>query len=90
MNIHPVDKLAGELLKQRRKELGLSQSFLGSSIDVSFQQIQKYERGINRMAASCLLELAIILKVPVSYFFEETLLRLERRIAVKRKSDRRN
>lgn len=51
--------------------LGLSQTRLGESVGLTFQQIQKYERGANRMGASRLFELASVLDVPISYFFAE-------------------
>lgn len=68
---HPVDIHVGSRLRLRRMMLGLSQSRLGESVGLTFQQIQKYERGANRMGASRLYELARILDVPISYFFEE-------------------
>lgn len=68
---HPVDIHVGQRLRLRRMMLGLSQSRLGESVGLTFQQIQKYERGANRMGASRLYELAGVLDVPVSYFFAE-------------------
>lgn len=71
MNIpHPVDIHVGRRLRQKRTFLGLSQEAVGKQIGVTFQQIQKYERGINRMGASRLYDFAKALGVPVSYFFE--------------------
>jgi transcriptional regulator with XRE-family HTH domain len=67
---HPVDIYAGKKLRLKRTILGLSQESLGNSIGVTFQQIQKYERGINRMSSSRLFEFSKVLKVPVAYFFE--------------------
>ena len=55
----------------RRNLLGLSQGTLGKDIGVSFQQVQKYERGVNRIGASRLFNLSQVLDVPVSYFFED-------------------
>ena len=68
---HPIDVHVGKRLRMRRTILGMSQETIGKSIGVSFQQIQKYERGINRMGASRLFEFSKILSVPVSYFFDE-------------------
>lgn len=68
---HPVDTHVGKRLRLRRSMLGMSQDHLGKEIGVTFQQIQKYERGVNRIGSSRLYSFAQILKVPVSYFFEE-------------------
>ena len=67
---HPVDVHVGRRLRLKRTILGLSQEAVGKEIGVTFQQIQKYERGINRMGASRLYDFAKALGVPVSYFFE--------------------
>jgi len=67
---HPVDIHVGKQLRMRRVILGLSQEAIGKSIGITFQQVQKYERGINRMGSSRLFELSKYLTVPVSYFFE--------------------
>lgn len=66
----PVDKHVGARIRLRRKLLGLSQSALGDALGLTFQQIQKYERGGNRVSASKLYDAAKTLGVPVSYFFE--------------------
>lgn len=66
---HPTDILVGQQLRRQRTLLGMSQERLGSLLGVTYQQIQKYERGINRVGSSRLQELARILNVPVSYFF---------------------
>ncbi len=68
---HHVDVHVGKRLRLRRTILGLSQEAIGNAIGVTFQQVQKYERGVNRMGASRLFEFSKILSVPVSYFFEE-------------------
>lgn len=68
---HPIDILVGQRLKLRRTILGLSQTEVANTIDVTFQQIQKYERGANRISASTLYRFAIALGVSVSYFFED-------------------
>jgi transcriptional regulator with XRE-family HTH domain len=67
---HPVDVHVGRRLRLKRTILGLSQDSVGKEIGVTFQQIQKYERGINRMGASRLYDFAKALGVNVSYFFE--------------------
>lgn len=67
---HPVDVYVGKRLRLKRTLQGLSQEAIGNAIGVTFQQIQKYERGINRMGASRLFDFARALGVPVSYFFE--------------------
>jgi transcriptional regulator with XRE-family HTH domain len=68
---HPVDVHTGLRLRQRRSLLGMSQTMLGDAVGLTFQQIQKYERGSNRMGSSRLFEFAKVLDVPVSYFFDE-------------------
>jgi transcriptional regulator with XRE-family HTH domain len=67
----PVDIHVGRRLRLRRNLLGLSQEQLGRATGLTFQQIQKYERGTNRMGASRLFQLAGLLNVPVAYFFDE-------------------
>ena len=66
----PVDVHVGRRLRQRRTLLGMSQEKLAQAFGVSFQQVQKYERGANRISASRLYLLTNILDVPVTYFFE--------------------
>ena len=68
---HPVDVPVGVRVRQRRTLLGMSQEKLGSAVGLTFQQIQKYERGANRIGASRLYEFSKVLDVPVSYFFED-------------------
>ena len=68
---HPVDVHVGLRMRQRRALLGMSQTALGNSVGLTFQQVQKYERGSNRMGSSRLYEFAKVLDVPVSYFFDE-------------------
>jgi transcriptional regulator with XRE-family HTH domain len=68
---HPVDIHVGARLRQRRNLVGLSQIKLSESVGLTFQQIQKYERGTNRISSSRLYEFAKVLAVPVSYFFDE-------------------
>lgn len=67
---HPVDVYVGKRLRMRRTILGMSQEAIGNAIGVTFQQIQKYERGINRMGSSRLYGFSRLLSVPVAYFFE--------------------
>lgn len=73
MSVHPVDVHVGKRLRLRRTMLGMSQDSIGKGIGVTFQQIQKYERGVNQIGPSKLLELAKILGVNVSYFFDDML-----------------
>ena len=68
---HPIDVSVGCQLRQARKSRGLSQAALGEAIGISFQQVQKYERGYNRVSASKLAEAALFLEVPIQYFFAE-------------------
>ena len=68
---NPIDVHVGNRLRQRRTLLGMSQEKLGEAIGLTFQQVQKYERGMNRIGSSRLFDLARVLDVPVSYFFEE-------------------
>ena len=68
--LHPVDVYVGALIKERRKELGASQARLSQSLGMTFQQIQKYESGINRVSCSILVEIAVVLGVRPSYFLD--------------------
>lgn len=67
----PMDALVGTRLRSRRKQLRMSQERLGKEIGVSFQQVQKYENGTNRIGAGRLAEISKVLDVPVAYFFTE-------------------
>lgn len=67
-----IDKLVSRKLKMRRMMLGLSQEEVGQAVDVSIQQIQKYEKARNRIASGKLFTLAKFLKVPINYFFENS------------------
>ncbi|MEE7455304.1 transcriptional regulator [Methylorubrum populi] len=67
-----VDRLVGERIVALRKARGLSQTALGLAIGVTFQQVQKYEKGANRVGAGRLREIARLLEVPVSTFFDES------------------
>ena len=67
---NPVDLHVGARVRMRRKFLNLSQETLATALELTFQQVQKYERGANRISASKLHEIAVTLKVPIQYFFE--------------------
>lgn len=66
---NPVDIHVGKRIQLRRKLLGLSQEKLGNMLGLTFQQVQKYERGKNRVGASRLWDISKVLNVPVSFFF---------------------
>jgi transcriptional regulator with XRE-family HTH domain len=68
---HPTDVRVGRLLRERRLELGITQERLGSLLGVTYQQVQKYERGTNRIGSSRLHQLCGILGVRASFFFDE-------------------
>ncbi len=68
---NPIDIHVGSRIRLRRTMIGMSQEKLGDSLGITFQQIQKYEKGSNRVGASRLQNLAGILNVPVSFFFED-------------------
>ena len=70
---HPVDVHVGARMRQRRTLLGMSQEKLGTAVGLTFQQIQKYERGSIRIGSSRLFQFAKVLDVSVSYFFAEML-----------------
>jgi transcriptional regulator with XRE-family HTH domain len=67
---NPIDKHVGSRVRMRRMMLGMSQEKLGERLGLTFQQVQKYEKGTNRIGASRLQQIAAILSVPVSFFFE--------------------
>ena len=69
-NAERVDNHVGSMFRTRRQELGLSQTAVAERLGVTFQQVQKYERGMNRISASRLHDLCEILGVPVEYFFD--------------------
>jgi transcriptional regulator with XRE-family HTH domain len=66
----PTDRHVGARVRMRRMMLGMSQTKLGDAIGLTFQQVQKYEKGTNRIGASRLQHIAHILQVPVPFFFE--------------------
>src|SRR4026209_2157183 len=67
---NPIDKHVGSRVRMRRMMLAMSQEKLGDALGLTFQQVQKYEKGTNRIGASRLQQISNILKVPVSFFFE--------------------
>jgi len=67
---NPTDKHVGSRVRMRRMMLSMSQEKLGDALGLTFQQVQKYEKGTNRIGASRLQQIAHILQVPVSFFFE--------------------
>lgn len=68
---NPVDTHVGSRVRLRRMLLGMSQERLGEAMGLTFQQVQKYEKGVNRIGASRLFQISKILDVPVQFFFEE-------------------
>ena len=69
-NPQPVDRHVGVRVRMRRMMVGMSQEKLGDACGITFQQIQKYEKGTNRMGASRLHQIARVLEVPVEFFYE--------------------
>ena len=69
---NPIDKHVGSRVRMRRMMLGMSQSTLAAGLDLTFQQVQKYEKGTNRISASRLQHISQILQLPVTFFFEGT------------------
>ena len=67
---NPVDRYVGSRVRMRRIMLGMSQEKLGDALGLTFQQIQKYEKGTNRVGASRIQQISEILQVPVSFLFE--------------------
>ena len=67
---NPIDVYVGRRVRMRRIEVDISQQVLGSHLDLTFQQIQKYEKGMNRIGASRLQQIGKTLQVPAAYFFE--------------------
>src|SRR5258708_9161704 len=67
---NPIDKHVGNRVRMRRLMLSMSQSQLGDGLGLTFQQVQKYEKGTNRMGASRLQQISHILQVPVEFFFD--------------------
>ncbi|MCA8867749.1 MAG: helix-turn-helix transcriptional regulator [Rhodobacteraceae bacterium] len=67
---HPVDVHVGKRIRHRRWMVGMTQQQLGEAVGIKFQQIQKYETGMNRVSASRLWDIAHAMEVPISFFFE--------------------
>lgn len=67
----PIDVHVGTRIRLRRTLLGMSQERLGEALGLTFQQVQKYERGVNRVGASRLFDLSRVLDVPISFFFDD-------------------
>ncbi len=68
---HPVDVYVGARVRLRRKLLGMTQTKLGDALGLTFQQVQKYEKGANRIGSSRLYDLARVFDVPIEHFFED-------------------
>ncbi|MFC3691184.1 helix-turn-helix domain-containing protein [Chenggangzhangella methanolivorans] len=68
---NPIDKHVGSRVRMRRVLIGMSQEKLGEALGITFQQIQKYEKGTNRIGASRMQQISTVMGVPVSYFFED-------------------
>ena len=69
--LSPIDVHVGSRVRLRRMLLGMSQERLGDALGLTFQQVQKYERGVNRVSASRLFDLSRVLDVPISFFFDD-------------------
>src|SRR3954464_42214 len=69
---NPVDRHVGSRVRMRRMLIGMSQEKLGAALGITFQQIQKYEKGTNRIGASRLHQIARVLNTPVAFFFEDS------------------
>jgi transcriptional regulator with XRE-family HTH domain len=68
---NPIDVHVGSRIRLRRTLLGMSQERLGEALGLTFQQVQKYERGVNRVGASRLFDLSRVLDVPISFFYDD-------------------
>ncbi len=66
---HPIDVMVGKRIRLRRLQLSMSQGGLADRLGISFQQVQKYEKGTNRVSSSRLYDIADILNVPITFFF---------------------
>lgn len=72
MQAHEIDKVVGERMRHRRQQLGLSQGALGEAVGLTFQQIQKYERGKNRVSAGKLVKIAEVLQIAPASLLPDT------------------
>jgi transcriptional regulator with XRE-family HTH domain len=79
---NPVDKHVGSRVRMRRRMLAMSQGKLGDALGLTFQQVQKYEKGTNRIGAGRLQEISHILQVPIAFFYEDALDGTARRVSV--------
>jgi transcriptional regulator with XRE-family HTH domain len=70
--LNPIDQHLGARIRMRRQQLGISQTDLGEALGVTFQQVQKYEKGLNRVGGSCLAQVAAFLQVEVGFFFQNS------------------
>lgn len=68
---HPVDAHVGSVIRKRRREISMTQQQLAEQVGIKFQQIQKYETGVNRVSASRLWEISRALSVPIDHFFKD-------------------
>jgi transcriptional regulator with XRE-family HTH domain len=68
---HPIDVHVGGRVRLRRTMLGMSQDKLADALGLTFQQVQKYEKGVNRIGASRVFEIARVLNVPIQFFFDD-------------------
>ena len=68
--VENLDPFIGKRVKLRRSEMGMSQAKLGEKLGLSFQQVQKYEKGVNRISASMLYTIATVLNVEIDYFID--------------------
>ncbi|MCA8883393.1 MAG: helix-turn-helix transcriptional regulator [Rhodobacteraceae bacterium] len=68
---HPVDAHVGSVIRKRRREISMTQQQLAEQVGIKFQQIQKYETGVNRVSASRLWEISRALAVPIDHFFKD-------------------
>jgi transcriptional regulator with XRE-family HTH domain len=82
----PIDAHVGSRVRLRRTLLGMSQEKLGDALGLTFQQVQKYERGVNRIGASRLFDLARVLDVPIGFFFDDLPPEMGGNIAVRSRS----
>lgn len=83
---HPIDVMVGKRIRLRRVQLGLSQTELGQKLGVTFQQIQKYENGTNRVSCSRIYETSVALDVPIGFFFTDSV-RTDLELAVAEQCD---
>ena len=79
-----VDHQVGRRIRQARREAKLTQEQLGNMIGLTFQQVQKYEKGVNRVSAGTLYEISQVLDLPISWFFDEDVVKSARRNAMVR------